>query len=154
MEIVDFPNYLIYKDGKVQNKKSKRYLRPAKHNGYYRVGLSKNGKLKSHLVHRLIALHYIENHENKPQVDHINRDRSDNRIENLRWVDNSENGQNQGNYKTNTSGHKNISYNKTKKKYVYIKIIRGKRHQRHLNTLTEALCYKYIFQLKIKSGIV
>lgn len=52
-----------------------------------KVTLYKNGKKKNHYVHRLIALTYIPNPENLPEVDHINRFSDDNRIENLRWVD-------------------------------------------------------------------
>lgn len=51
-------------------------------NGYNRIKI--NGKL--YLVHRLVAETFIENIENKPTVDHINRDRSDNMVENLRWA--------------------------------------------------------------------
>lgn len=54
---------------------------------YYSVRL--NGK--NLLVHRLVAMAFIDNPENKPDVDHINGDRKDNRIENLRWVTAREN---------------------------------------------------------------
>lgn len=49
--------------------------------------LSKNGIIKKYNVHRLIAETFLPNPNNLPQVDHINRIRIDNRIENLRWVD-------------------------------------------------------------------
>ena len=62
-------------------------------NGYYQVCLS--GK-KYKYVHRIIAMQFIENDDpiHKTQVDHINRIRSDNRIENLRWVSASTNNRN------------------------------------------------------------
>ncbi len=93
-------------------------------------------------VHRLVTLHYIPNPDNKPCVDHINRIRTDNRIENLRWVNHIDNCQNQGDYKTNTSGHKNIFYEKNRNRYKYQKIIRGKRHAKYFKTLEEAVKYK------------
>lgn len=63
-------------------------------NGYLMVYLSKNGKRKHHLIHRLVAQAFIPNHKNKSEVDHINTDRTDNRVENLRWVTRSENQNN------------------------------------------------------------
>lgn len=51
-------------------------------------------KGKDYKVHRLVAECFIPNTENKPFIDHINRDRSDNRVENLRWATNSDNQRN------------------------------------------------------------
>ena len=55
------------------------------------VGLYKNGKRKQFKVHRLLALHFIPNPENKPQIDHENGVRDDNSLENLSWVTHREN---------------------------------------------------------------
>lgn len=62
--------------------------------GYYQVSLWKNGVEKRYLLHRLIAEHFIPNPENKPCIDHINTDPTDNRIENLRWCTHKENNNN------------------------------------------------------------
>lgn len=59
--------------------------------GYVRCTLHLNGTPKKHLIHRLVAEAFIPNPENKPCVDHINRDRGDNRVENLRWCTYKEN---------------------------------------------------------------
>ena len=65
--------------------------KPSKH-GYYRVGLvNDNGYQRLHLVHRLVLITFHGLHESKNQVNHINGDKSDNRLENLEWVSCSEN---------------------------------------------------------------
>ena len=63
--------------------------------GYLEVGLTKNGKRKQFKVHRLVAEAFIPNPENKPCIDHINTVKSDNRVENLRWVTYKENSNNE-----------------------------------------------------------
>lgn len=69
------------------------FLEPKKNpNGYYFVPLCKQGRrAKNMLLHRLIAEAFIPNPENKPFIDHINGDRGDYRIENLRWCTHKEN---------------------------------------------------------------
>lgn len=79
--------------------------------GYKKVGIS--GKV--YLIHRLIYMwHYGDSPE---YVDHINGNRLDNRIENLRAATKSQNCQNQKTPVNNTSGIKNVSWNKRKKKW-------------------------------------
>lgn len=60
-------------------------------NGYLRVGLNSEGRQKMHPVHRLVGLTFIPNPENKPQINHINGVKDDNRVENLEWCTASEN---------------------------------------------------------------
>jgi len=68
-----------------------RIMKP-KGNRYKDVILCKEGKSKKYYVHRLVAIEFISNTENKPQVNHINGIKEDNRIDNLEWVTASENG--------------------------------------------------------------
>ena len=63
-------------------------------------------------LHRLIALTFIPNPDKKPFIDHIDRNRLNNRIDNLRWVTPFENSGNRGKDRTNKTGYKNISINK------------------------------------------
>jgi hypothetical protein len=59
--------------------------------GYLRATLCKNGKCKSYFVHRLVALTFIDNMRNLPQINHIDGNKQNNCVENLEWVNRSEN---------------------------------------------------------------
>ena len=142
MEIEGYNNYLIYEDGRVQNKKTKRYLSACDNNGYLQVGLCQNRRHKNYKIHRLIAEHYIANPDNRKEVDHINRNKKDNTIENLRWVTRSENTLNTTVQKDNSLGIKNICYDKTYDRYDYKKTIMGQRHRKTFKTLEDAIAYK------------
>ena len=88
-------NYFCDLSGNIYNK-HKRKLKPfSSYGSYYRINLNN----KKYAVHRLVALTYLNNIDNKPCVDHINNDIHDNRLENLRWASYSENRLNQKRYK-------------------------------------------------------
>ena len=148
MEVQGFPHYLIYEDGRVLSKKRNKFLKHGKKNkGYLYVVLCDKGKRITNLIHRLVAIHYIPNLENKKEVDHIDRNKTNNNIENLRWVSPQENCENRGMPKTNTSGHTNISWVKSRKKWVF-QMRRRNKILKRFNSKIDCLCYKFIFNLK------
>lgn len=84
--------YQVTTGGAVYAINTKRWLKPKiVKDGVLVVRLSKNGIKKRFLVHRLVALAYIPNIDNKPQVDHIDGNKHNNHVSNLRWCTNTEN---------------------------------------------------------------
>ena len=88
------PKYLIFADGSVYSIFSQKMMSPGKSSsGYLHVTLCNNGKMETVMNHRLVAEAFIPNPLNLPEIDHINGDKTDNRVENLEWVSSKENQQ-------------------------------------------------------------
>jgi len=149
MEIENYPDYQIYEDGRVFSKHTRKFLKHRVNGGgYLYVSLFHKGEGKNHYIHRLVSSYYIPNPENRREVDHIDRNKKNNHVSNLRWATRSDNNQNKMKYSTNKSGHKCISYHKTGGGWVYQKTLREKNVRRYFKTKTDALCFKYIQLLK------
>lgn len=93
VKILRNSNYSINEDGEVRNDNTGNIKSPFtnKKNKYLMVDLWKDNKSQKVPIHRLIAEAFIPNPENKPCVDHIDGNRQNNSIENLRWATYSEN---------------------------------------------------------------
>lgn len=146
MEIQGHPQYLVYRDGRVWSKKRNIFIKQHINTyGYYVVSID----YKTISIHRLLGIHFISNHQNKPCIDHIDRNRLNNNLTNLRWVSYHENSSNRGGQSTNTSGHKHIHFVKSRKSgWKFQKKTDGRGHSRYFATKRDAICYKFIFILK------
>lgn len=111
--VVGFENYYSVSDsGEVFSKRSGKYLKLAhKKNGYVYTELNVNGVTTYKRVHRLVAEAFIPNPENKPFVNHIDGNKSNNSVSNLEWVTGSEN---------NIHAIKNNLFDPYKQRHTYI----------------------------------
>ena len=109
---MDYFGYTVYDNGDILGKRG-WMLKPNKDiHGYLFVSIWINKNKYNMRVHRLVALCYIPNPDNKPTVDHIlHEEKSNNNVSNLRWATSSEQEINRGMMGNNTSGVKGVSKN-------------------------------------------
>lgn len=90
--IKNFKNkYYVSDTGLIKNNKDKLLTPRPNKKGYLRVDLWKNNKKKHYRVHRLVAMAFIPNPQNKPQVNHKDGNKQNNCVDNLEWCTNEEN---------------------------------------------------------------
>lgn len=93
--LAGFENYTLYEDGRVKNNKTNRFLvtRINKQTGYKEVSFpdKKTKKRIYKLVHRLLGFYFLDGYQEGFVINHKNGIRSDNRLENLEWVTQSQN---------------------------------------------------------------
>lgn len=151
--IIQFPEYEISNLGNCRNistvirsNNQKPYKNLKSHmtsTGYKKYDLYKYDEdgvktRKTLSLHKLIAIHFIPNPENKPEVDHINNDKLDNSISNLRWVTSSENKRNTRSSKNSSSEYVGVDYDKSRNKWRYQINVNGKRYMKRFDTEREA----------------
>ena len=124
-----YSNYMVSNFGRIKNinyrnTNKEKYINGTKHNGYVYIVLTKNRKIKQHLLHRLVAEAFIPNLENKPCINHKDCNRSNNKVENLEWCTPKENIQYMDKLKRRVANKKlneeEVKIIKEKKKQGYI----------------------------------
>ena len=78
--------YQVSNIGRIWSVNRQKYLKPYEGNGYLKIDLfAKNGKRKKEYIHRLVALAFIPNPENLPEVNHKDENKYNNCVNNLEW---------------------------------------------------------------------
>ena len=138
-------SYIINKNGKVISiKNNKPYIVSTKINyrtGYVELTLRKNGRGKTKLLHRLLAIHFLENPNNYPVVNHKNGIKTDNRLENLEWCNISYNTKHA--YEHNISNFRNDILDRLNKinydtEYVIVILIDKNKNTKVFKSTNEA----------------
>lgn len=123
--------YKVSTEGEIFHKRLNRIAIQSNHGSGYKVC-----GVNLQLVHRMVATVFIPNPYNLPYVDHINCNKTDNRVENLRWVNAKQNCENQGIRSDNTSGIRGVSIIKSTGKW---RASIGKKNLGHFDTKEEAI---------------
>lgn len=142
-KIADFPNYEINQFGDIRRCCDKAFLAQEVIKKYKRVHLYKDGQSFHRLVHRLVAQTFLENPLNQPTVDHIDRNKFNNHISNLKWASRSEQNLNRGSplKGTNTQEH-HIYYNSRDDAYIVQVQKNFKKYKKQLKQLDDAKAFR------------
>ena len=120
--------------------------------GYLKIALSKNNTVKSFLISRLVAIHFIENPLNLPEVNHL-KEKDNNYLEFLEWTSSLENQNHRQKNKKSSSMFNGVSWNKEKNKWV--SRIYLKRKATHLGYFDcEKEAYKKITLYEKENNII
>ena len=111
--IKDFESYSVSNIGNIRNNKTGKILKLKNCHGYKTVNIY--GKFPR--VHRLVGIAFIPNIDNKPYIDHIDNDKTNNNVYNLRWVDCNQSVYNRQTPKSSSSGITGVSFYKNKNKW-------------------------------------
>lgn len=126
-----YPNYKIRRDGTIYRVDTHIKIEGSITNSGYKAVTFQDsiGNRKHFYIHCLLAKLFIPKPDTNEKliVDHIDRDKTNNKIENLRWVTYSQNGQNKEKKQSSNSKYRGVWYNAKKKKWIASTLKNGKR---------------------------
>ena len=132
--------YKINKNGEIWSNYYNKIMTPTLNgSGYYIIEITKDGVVKQTTIHRLLAIQYIPNPNNLKMVDHIDRNKTNNCLENLRWASCRTNNLNMN--KTPNSGHSNI-YIDIHTVFVVNIRANGNRYNKRFKKLEDAIAWR------------
>lgn len=148
--IKNYETYSINKNGEIKDLRNGHLLNFHKnHTGYLMVNLKNPDGYKPFLVSRLVLMTFSPNENyNNLECDHKDRNRLNNKLDNLRWVNKCENQQNKSVHKNNKLQVKHITYSNDQRscRYVFQICINGVRHKKSFSTkkytLEDAIKYR------------
>lgn len=138
-------NYYINDLFQIYNKNTNKYIKPCIMKiGYYMIGLGTTDtrKGKKFYLHRLIMRAFKDNETEGFHIDHINRDKTNNSINNLRFVSRRINQENRNVQCNNKLGEKNIYFSEKEQRYIVDIRINNKRKIKRTKTLEEAILFR------------
>jgi len=147
-----FDGYAVSNFGNVRGKKN-TILKPNCCNAglYYCITLYKDKKKYTKKIHRLVGLVFLPNPDNLPTIDHIDRNKSNNNVNNLRWADHQTQNDNRKPFfhykKKNKTGERYIHFDRRKSKQIYLRmcnkhINNGKGIHKYFYTIEEAVVFR------------
>jgi hypothetical protein len=148
-KIEGYENYHVSNSGNVINSKTGKIRKPTINNsGFFTIALYKDTKIKSYLLHRLIAVAFVENPDNKSCICHIDHNKLNNNLENLRFSTSQENSYHSSIVKNASSKYRGVFFSKMNNKFKAQIMINGKQqHLGYFNNERDAL---KIYETKAK----
>ena len=141
-QIADYPNYEVSTEGEIRNSKTNLILKSSITKfGYRRINLTNGINRKAIFVHRLVAMAFIPLVEGKLLIDHIDKNKINNNVSNLRWVTPSENNDNRDYYSKDKKELHHICNTPSGKYNVTFRLKNIPIHKK-LETLEEAILYR------------
>jgi hypothetical protein len=124
LDFIGYPTYSITSEGFVRDLRTGSLHSGYFAQGYRRITLVNPDGNKSFLVHRLVGLAFLEQIDGKMEIDHIDRNKQNNCLSNLRWANDYDQAINKGDNKSNTLKEKHITMDD---KSYRVQVIRNKK---------------------------
>ena len=149
VELNGFPDYFVSTSGNVYSDKFNKFkiMKPyptgTKTNKYYSVTLMRDGYKIRKKVHKLVSDTFMSNTDELPMIDHIDRNKLNNNVDNLRWSSASDNQRNCKIARNNISGVTGVCYDKSRHGYVaFYYDIFGRRRNKRFREKSDAINYR------------